>query len=231
MATRYFNVCNLDGSKQQICFEITDSCLFGWAGRDQEEVKRHAEELGKEGIRGPKSFPEHFIVAPFVSVHQDEITVIGEKTSGEIEFFFFQLDGNIYVGLGSEHTDRALEAVDMIKSKGICEKPMSQDVWRYEDVKDHWDELLLSSWQIDQGETEEILYQEERLEQLLSLDSLKKEAETLYGSLDGVMIWSGTIATKCGLVFGKHFRGELKDEVLGRTLSVSYDIKTVPADE
>ena len=43
----------------------------------------------------------------------------------EIEFFFLAREGNIYVGVTSDHTDRSLEAVDMVKSKAICQKPMS----------------------------------------------------------------------------------------------------------
>lgn len=229
MVDLWFDVCNLDGTVQHTGFRFEHTCLFGWAGRNQDEVRKHALELEVHGIRGPKAIPEHFIVAPFVNTQQDEIVCIGDKTCGEIEFFFFVQEGEIYMGLGSDHTDRSLEAVDMIKSKGICQKPMSTQVWRYRDVKDHWDTLHLKAWQSVGGQEE--VYQDGVLGELLSLETLLDEAKKLYQSLDNVMIWSGTISTVNGLVYGSEFRGELRDEELGRSLTIQYTIKEVPADE
>ncbi len=224
-----FEICNRDSTVQSEEFRFAHTCLFGWVGRDRKKIAEHIAELEAQGIRGPKEIPEHFIVAPFVNTQQREIVCIGDKTCGEIELFFFVNGQEVYFGLGSDHTDRELETVDMVKSKGICQKPMSAQIWRYRDVKDHWDSLRLTAWQTDE-QGSEVLYQDSYLSEILALDDLLVEAKKLYSDLDQVLIWSGTIPTKNGLMYGSSFRGRLEDEVLGRSLSIQYQVKVVPAD-
>lgn len=229
MKKMWFDIQEKDGSFKKIEIVFKDACLFGWAGRDQEEVKKHAIELAEHGIRGPKNMPEVFLISPTMMGQQERLTYIGNDTCGEIEFFFFEYDKQILVGTGSEHTDRALESVDMIKSKAICEKVMSKVVWRYNDIHDHWDDLVLTAWQ--SSHNKDALYQNSQINALLSLDFLHKQAEAIYGNLDGVIVWSGTIPTVNGLVYGEKFWGEMVDPVLNRKIEFSYNINTLPADE
>lgn len=225
----WFDVESKDGSATPYGFAIDDCCLFGWAGRDKEEVRKHAEELAEHGIRGPKNTPEYFLCSPNVITHDKNITVVGDGTCGEIEFFFIEREANIYVGVASEHTDRALEAVDMVKSKAICQKPLGTTLWKYEDIKDHWDDIELISWQTINGE--EVLYQKSKLSALLSLETIRKEALKVYDDLEKCIIFSGTIPALNGLVYGENFRGCMKDDILGRNIEFKYDIKTVPGDK
>jgi hypothetical protein len=225
----WFDVVSKDGSVNTMGFSLKNCCLFGWAGRNKEEVKKHAEELAEHGIRGPKNMPEHFLCSPNVVTHDEEITVVGDKTCGEIEFFFLEREGKIYVGVTSEHTDRALESIDMVKSKAICQKPVSKELWKYEDLKDHWDELELTAWQTENDE--EIVYQKSKISALLSLDSIREEALKLYDNLEDCIIFSGTIPALNGLVYGNSFRGKMEDPILNRQLSFNYDIKTVDGDQ
>lgn len=228
MKKMQFELIEKNGSSTEITAVFHHACLFGWAGRNKEEVKKHAIELEEHGIRGPKNMPEHFLISPTMMGQQEEIQCIGDKTCGEIEFFFFLHEGDILVGVGSEHTDRALEAVDMIKSKAVCEKVMSRQVWRYSDIVDHWDEIQLKAWQTSDGK--EAVYQDSPLEALLTLEDLKEEALKLYDDLNEKIIWSGTIPTVEGLVYGESFRGEMVDKQLGRALNFEYRIVTLPAD-
>ncbi|WMI72171.1 DUF2848 family protein [Aminobacterium sp. MB27-C1] len=225
----WFDVEDKNGNVTPTGFAIRNCCLFGWAGRNKDEIRKHAAELAEHGIRGPKSMPEHFLCSPNVVTQDDEITVVGDGTCGEIEFFFLEREGNIYVGVTSEHTDRSLEAVDMVKSKAICQKPMSTTVWKYEDVKDHWDDLELIAWQTKDGK--EVVYQKEKLSALITLETLREEALKLYSNLEDCIIFSGTIPALNGLVYGEKFRGCLKDDVLGRSIGFEYSVKIVPADE
>ena len=39
------------------------------------------------------------------------------------------IEGEWYVGIGSDHTDRVLEAVSIRKSKQVCAKPISKELW------------------------------------------------------------------------------------------------------
>lgn len=226
----WFDVVSRDGVVLPMGVSFNHACLFGWAGRNKDEVRKHAEELAEHGIRGPKNMPEHFLVSPNVITHDPEIVCIGDGTCGEIEFFFFRRNGVIYVGVGSEHTDRALEVVDMIKSKAICNKPMSRQIWKYEDVKDHWDDIQLTAWQIDE-KGKKVLYQDSPCGALITLEDLLVEAEKLYDSLEDVIIWSGTIPTVKGLVYGSWFGGEMYDKILDRKLTFEYDVRVMPADK
>ena len=52
--------------------------------------------------------------------------------------------------VGSDHTDRALEAVDIVASKGVCPKPVAASGWAASAVGDRWEDLSLRS-RIDGG--------------------------------------------------------------------------------
>lgn len=67
-------------------------------------------------------------------------------SSGEAEVALLDIHGDWYVGLGSDHTDRALEAVSIHESKQICSKIISKQLWALDSVLDHWDEIELKSW-------------------------------------------------------------------------------------
>ncbi|WP_412759113.1 DUF2848 family protein [Neobacillus cucumis] len=53
------------------------------------------------------------------------------------------MDGELYVTVGSVHTDRNLENLNVPKSKQACPNIVSRKVWRFEDVKGHWNLLEL----------------------------------------------------------------------------------------
>ena len=85
------------------------------------------------------------------------ISVVGEDSSGEVEFFVLKTDEGLCVGVGSDHTDRIVEAYNVTTSKQVCAKPISNSLWRYDDVIDHWNDLILRSHAIEDGE--KILFQ------------------------------------------------------------------------
>ncbi|MGH2355590.1 MAG: DUF2848 family protein, partial [Chloroflexota bacterium] len=127
------------------------------------------------------------------------------------------------VGVGSDHTDRAHEAINVDQSKAMCPKPISRVVWRYEDVRDHWDSLELRSWVTDtEGRR---LYQEGRLAALLGVDDLLAELRAAgHGDLRAHAVFGGTLPAIGGLVFGQRFEVELYDPVLDRRLGCAYDV-------
>ena len=85
-----------------------------------------------------------------------------------------------YVGLGSDHTDRKAEAVGVSLSKQMCAKPVSRDLWRWEDVAPHWDALVLRSYVSVNGKRR--LYQEGPVTAMRPLPELFK----LYGDREQV---------------------------------------------
>ena len=70
--------------------------------------------------------------------------------------------GRIFVGCGSDHTDRKVEAYSVTVSKQMCDKPMASVLWELEDVIGHWDRMILRSWAVIDGAR--VLYQEGTLD-------------------------------------------------------------------
>ena len=66
-----------------------------------------------------------------------------EKHIRELEAVLFSLEDGLWVGVGSDHTDRRTETFNISVSKQACPKPVGPQLWRYSEVADHWDQLIL----------------------------------------------------------------------------------------
>jgi len=136
-------------------------------------------------------------------------------------------EDRIYVGVGSDHTDRKLEEWDIPRAKQICPNVIGATVWDLEDVAGHWDELDLRCRQVVDGR--EILYQEGKLARLMAPRELMAFVRTqIGGPLDGSIIFSGTMsALPGGFVYGDRLYAELEDSKLNRRLALEYDIHSL----
>ena len=47
----WFDVEDKNGKVTHMGFAIRNCCLFGWAGRNKDEIRKHAAELAEHGIR------------------------------------------------------------------------------------------------------------------------------------------------------------------------------------
>lgn len=211
--------------KRDLEFQIKRMVNAGYVGRDQEEVRRHIKELANKGIPGPKSTPTLYPVVIHALTTESEIEVYGHDTSGEVEYVLLVEDEKTtYVGLGSDHTDRDLEQKDIPRAKQICPNVMARIIWPLEELLDHWDDLEIQSQVTKEGE--EILCQKGRLELILDpkrlIDFVRSKIE---GSMDGMVIFSGTLGTLTGGVpSGEQFTAKLVDPKLDRELSLRYRI-------
>jgi len=209
-------------------FDASAMVNLGYVGRNEAAVRHHIEELAKEGVAPPASIPMR-IPMPLSTLSQDaEIDVAGEKTSGEVEVVFLLGKGKVYVGIGSDHTDREIERQNMALSKQVCPNVVGPRVWDFETVAPHWDELLLQSWVRDaSGET---LYQRATLAAMLPAEKLLACARTTFknASAEGLVIYSGTIGLlKSQFIYAPGFRCELSDPKSGRSLSCEYSVRTL----
>jgi len=213
--------------KKEVSLEIKGAILCGYTGRDQEAVKRHIEELKKEGVKPPPSVPTFYPKPPQGVVLDEVMHVQGRETSGEIEYVLLVQQQGLLVGLGSDHTDRELERLDILKSKQVCPTILSRSLWNYEEIKDHWDRIEIRSWATKEGE--KVLYQESTLATILPAEELiHLVQQKVRGSLEGIPIYSGTLPLKTeGIIFADHFEGELYDPILKRKLLLSYAIHTL----
>lgn len=219
-------VLESEQGSRELLFDYSRMVNAGYVGKNQEEVRRHIEELAAKGIPGPKSVPVLYPVIPNTLSLDQTIEVYGNETSGEVEYVLCVVTENeVYVGLGSDHTDRHLEVSDIPRAKQICPNVMGRTVWPMKEVESHWDELLISAQVEKDGK--ELLYQEGRLGLLLNPAELMSFVKRkIPGPLENLVVFSGTMGTLTGeFVCGQKFSAALLDEKLSRQLEISYDIK------
>ncbi len=202
---------------------------IGYAGRDLKKTQIHIQELEQNlGVPAPKKIPTIFQCGNYVLTQEENLAFVGEKSSGEVEYVIVVRNGNVFIGLGSDHTDRELEAVNVPKSKQICAKPICRALWAYEELKDHWDEITLSSWMTLNGS--EVPYQKGTLADILQVEVILKELNERIGRVDNCVIFSGTVPLLNGYHYGTRFRCEMADPELNRKLSLYYDVTVIPAE-
>src|SRR6266478_7521563 len=146
----------VEGTPRRI--EITTLVIAGWTGRDKAAVERHIAELAAIGVKRPRSTPCFYRLGANLLTAAPEVEVVGEDSSGEVEFVLVAESGAMYVGVGSDHTDRKVEAYGVTVSKQMCPKPIGRELWRFTDLEAHWDDLMLRSWVTRHGTR--ALYQE-----------------------------------------------------------------------
>jgi hypothetical protein len=202
--------------------------IAGWTGRDAAAVEKHIRELEAIGVSRPKRTPIFYRGAASLLTTADSIEVLGDASSGEVECVTYALEDGLWVGLGSDHTDRKAETVGVSLSKQMCAKPVSSRIWRYDDVGPHWDRLLLRSFVRAGGVRR--LYQEGPVSGMRP----PMELIALYtdgGSLpQGSGMFCGTLAVHGGIAAADQFEMELEDPVLRRIIRHSYIIESLPIE-
>ena len=203
--------------------------IAGYTGRNQEEVRAHIKELAAQGVPAPAEIPTIFRATLDRLKTDGEMEVLGEHTSGEAEAVLLVEGNNIWVAIGSDHTDRELEKVNIAAAKQVCPKPVSAEVWRYADVRERWDSLILRSW-VGESSREQ-LYQEARMSAVLPPEDLLAILRRRLGKLvDGAVIFTGTIPLLGGLFAARpYFEAELFDESAGHSLRCVYRARRVDA--
>ena len=199
---------------------IDELVIAGWTGRDEQALRKHIKELEEIGVKPPKSTPIFYRVAANLFCHATEIQVSGPDTSGEAEFVLIQSANGMQVAVGSDHTDRKAETIGVSLSKQLCAKPVSPASWRYDEVKPHWENLILRSW--SDGE----LYQEGPVSAMRTPEDLLGR----YALKPGWAMFCGTLAAKGGIRPATTFRMELEDPVRRRTLAHEYRIEVLPVE-
>ena len=151
--------------------------------------------------------------------------MLGEKSSGEVEFVLLQTQDALWVGTGSDHTDREVEAYSVSVSKQMCEKPIAPLFWRFDDISAHWDRLMLRSYATIGGVR--ALYQEGPVATMRHPEDLLARFSK-SGLADGTLMFCGTLAVHGGLRPAQRFEFELEDPVKGRKIQHGYDVVSLP---
>ena len=195
---------------------VNDAVIAGWTGRDAVAVEKHIKELEALGVKRPATTPIFYRVAAARLTTDDTIEAVGESSGGEVEFVLLQDAGRLWVGAGSDHTDREVEKYGVTVSKQLCDKPIASVFWSYEEVAPHWDELILRAHVIEGGKS--ALYQEGAVTAMMHPQALL-EKHSSTSLRDGTLLFGGTLAAQGGVRPTSEFSFELEDPVLGRKIA------------
>jgi hypothetical protein len=199
--------------------------IAGWTGRDEAALRHHIEELAAIGVPRPSSVPVFYRVAASNLLQTDRLEVLGSDTSGEAEPVIVSLPDGLWLGVGSDHTDRKAETLGIALSKQLCGKVIGRNLWRLNDVLPRWDELILRSWATIDGERR--LYQEGPLSNMRT----PMELMARYGRSPlpaGAVMFCGTLGAIGGIRPASRFEIALEDPARGRALRHAYDVIDLP---
>jgi len=195
--------------------------IAGFTGRDREAVEAHLKELDDLGVPTPQAIPTFYEVPTDLLVQDGGVATVHANTSGEVEVVLVVDGGETFVGLGSDHTDRAAEELDIGLSKGLCRKPMSTEFWPYELIADRLDQMEIRSWIVEGGT--EVLYQSGRLSEILPLGDLLDHVPFVRRSRSFVL-FTGTVQSIGGIRGSESFRAELFDPHTRARIALNYRI-------
>jgi len=199
--------------------------IAGWTGRDRVALEKHVRELEALGVTRPATTPIFYEVAASRATIASAIDVSGSSSSGEVEFAMLRLDGEMWVGVGSDHTDREVETYGVTVSKQMCDKPIAPVFWTLASVESHWDRLMLRAY-IYEADGTRTLYQEGTVAHMLAPSELLSKWGCALD--DGTLMLGGTLAARGGIRPSRRFEYELEDPVLGRRIAHGYDVKELP---
>jgi hypothetical protein len=217
---------------------IDDAIVAGWTGRDAAAVEKHITELEALGVRRPATTPIFYRVAAARLSTAAEIEVVGAQSGGEVEFVLLQHGGRMWVGAGSDHTDREVETYGVTVSKQMCDKPLAPVFWAFDDVAPHWDRLMLRAYVIENGARK--IYQEGSVAAMLTpLDLIGRcvlPAGTPTAAVpdggarlpENTLMFCGTLAARGGVRPTGQFEFEIEDPVLGRSIAHRYSVRILP---
>ena len=169
------------------------------------------------------------IIALFMGIHHiglhaldtsDAVFVQSTQTSGEVEIVIYVSD-KIYIGVGSDHTDRALETVSIPGSKQACVNHLATKFWIWDDIADSWDDCILRSW------VDGRLYQEVGVDKFLSppdVLSVLRERVSNVPKRDFIVYCGTYVSVDKALGFGSNWRYQLEAPKLNRQIDAQYEV-------
>ena len=201
-------------------FDFTPKRLIvaGWTGRDGAAVQHHIDELAAIGVAPPSTVPLYYQASCAQITQSDRIETLGPGSSGEVEPVLICHEGTVWLGLGSDHTDRDLEAHSVAHSKQICAKPLAKTLWKLSTVCEHLDRIELTAHIIENGSW--TLYQTGTIGQIRPLADLAEGA----GLDEGGVLFCGTFAAIGGVRPARRFKMTMTDPILGNEICGEYGI-------
>jgi hypothetical protein len=171
-----------------------------------------------------------FLVPTFNATTSHRVTMFDNDNYSEAEAVILtDHDGTRYVTVGSDQSDKHLELTGgPAKSRLAAPKVIAPTAWPYDEVKGHWDDLVIRSHIYSDGNPE--LCQEGAIGTLLRPDAIFAVAMRQIGLSDfrASALFCGTIAYVQGQApFGKAWDLELLDPVADRRICHHFEVEVV----
>jgi 4-hydroxyphenylacetate 3-monooxygenase len=202
-------------------FSVSRMYNLGSATRNADVARPHQEEVAAAGVKIALHIPTPRIypIDPCMLTSATEIGAHGARSSGEVEIVLVKSD-RLYVGVGSDHTDRDLERASIVWSKAACANILAPRLWAWDEIADHWDRCRIRS------------HVDGRLYQDVGVDAFISPPDILRILEERVVLPQGDFVVFCGTIvalakelgFGDHWSFEMEDPVRGRTIRHDYRI-------
>lgn len=209
-----------DGSTRSVV--VRHLLNAGYAGREQDEVQAHIEELALLGVPGPSTTPALYPVSPYLAQQTSEVSVQHARTSGEAEWAIVITEEDVLLTVACDHTDRELEVHGVAWSKNASPDVLGRKAWRLADVRGHLDQITLKGW-VGAGDVADTLIQDSTLGALLTPDYWLEVLAERGLNEPGTVLISGTVAMTPGVdQFARSWKVEMADPVTGASLDATY---------
>jgi hypothetical protein len=214
------------GKTDQVTVAPHTLIVAGWTGRDEAALNHHIEELAAIGVPRPSSVPVFYRNAVNNVMQTDRLEVLGPDTSGEVEPIIVALADGLWVTVGSDHTDRKAETMGIALSKQLCGKVLGSALWRFDEIADHWDTIVIRSHATIDGQR--VLYQEGSFAAIRHPHDLIRRYAGEKGFAPNTIMMCGTLGAKGGIRPASRFDMELEDPVLKRRMTHGYEVVALP---
>ncbi len=230
------------GERVPLAFDLKSLRGAGMCSRDREAVKATLEARRRDGLSWTEKPYWTYRLSPYLLTTEGVTEVQGALTGGEVEAVAVFVDGDEFVGVGSDQCDREMDTLFLEKPKQMCPHSLSPTVWRLDDVGDHWDEIQLES-QVRVGKTV-VDVQRFTLSELVPLETWIEKCGLREGS-GATVFYSGTGSTvpelheqleRLGLPeetasgVGDEYLMRMFDPVLDREIRHSYVVNVLGDD-
>lgn len=211
---------NVPGTGEFITLDLERLVIAGYTARDQSAVQAHIHELELIGVAPPPQVPMFYEVPVALATTETTIEVDGERTSGEVEPVLIKSGDRLFLGLGSDHTDREVETRDIAESKASAPKPLATEALELGRALADWDKIEVTC-RLD-GE----LYQQGSLSAMLTPEDLMSRLASNGGELGSdALMFCGTLPLLAGsFIYGSRYELELRLPD-GTSLSHTYLVK------
>ncbi len=217
--------------EKPLAVQVHELVIAGWTSRDAAAIEHHIEELSAIGVPRPSQVPLYYRVGHALLTQDDSIEALGEATSGEAEPVLIRAGGRWWLTVGSDHTDRKVEAYSVAVSKQMCAKPVASRAWPWDDVARDADALVLRSEVFERGEW--VVYQQGQFAAIRPLMDLILGYLGRAQPADGLVMFCGTLAVRpdaggVGVRPTPRLRIAIEDTKRHRSITHEYRVASLP---